>query len=76
MPFEIRGEIRNGRYITGTWSQSELHYFGAFQMVASPKGDKMAGTSVGFGSDVQVLPGNWKWTRPKDPSEDSMVRDT
>lgn len=68
MPFEIRGEIRNGRYITGTWSQSELLYFGAFQMVASPNGNKMAGTSVGFSSEGRVLPGNWKWTRPKERS--------
>jgi len=67
LPFEIRGEIWNGRYITGTWSQSKQNYFGAFQIIASPKGDKMAGTSVGFSSDGHVLPGKWKWTRTKDP---------
>jgi hypothetical protein len=66
IPFEIRGEVRNGRYITGTWSQSELNYFGAFQIIASPKGDKMVGTSVGFSSDGHVLPGTWKWNRVKE----------
>jgi len=73
IPFEIRGEVRNGRYITGTWSQSEQNYFGAFQIVASPKGNKMAGTSVGFSSDGDVLPGNWKWTRAKDSPQDTKA---
>lgn len=73
MPFEIRGEVQNGRYITGTWSQSERHYFGAFQMIASPNGKVMAGTSVGFSRDGRVLPGDWKWSRPKDSSEHGVV---
>lgn len=63
IPFEIRGEIKNGRYITGIWSQSEANYFGAFQIVASPTGNTMKGLSVGFKNDNQVLAGNWLLTR-------------
>lgn len=66
IPFEIRGEIKNGRYITGTWSQSEANYFGAFQLVASPSGNSMKGLSVGFKSNNEVLSGNWLLTRITD----------
>ena len=65
LSFELIGKIRNGRYITGTWGQSELYYFGAFQIIVSPNGDRMSGKSVGFRSDNKVAAGIWEWKRTK-----------
>lgn len=69
-PFEIKGKIENGRIITGTWGQSTrdafhggVFYFGSFQMVVSPKGDRMTGKSVGFRSNNKIATGKWEWTR-------------
>jgi len=71
IPFEVQGEIKNGRYITGTWGQSEATYFGAFQLVAHPSGEKMSGKSVGFRSNGEVLAGNWLLKRIKSKIQES-----
>lgn len=69
-PFNIKGKIENGRIITGKWGQSDrdsyhggVYYFGSFQMIVSPKGDRISGKSVGFRSNNKIATGNWEWVR-------------
>lgn len=69
-PFEIKGKIENGRIITGIWGQATrdvfhggVFYFGSFQMIVSPKGDRIKGKSVGFRSNNKIATGFWEWTR-------------
>ena len=59
--FEVHGEVRDRRYITGTWGQTEL-YFGAFQMLIL-SANRIVGKSVGFRTDNKIAVGNWEWKR-------------
>ena len=52
------------RHVVGHWKNStDRRYFGAFQLSVLPGETVMAGHYTGFGSDVEVSTGPWRWVR-------------
>lgn len=60
------------RHLIGRWKNcSDARYFGTFQLAVLPGETVMAGYYTGFGSDVEVSTGPWKWVRiAEDPGSD------
>lgn len=59
------------RHLVGRWKNcSDARYFGTFHLAVLPGETVMAGYYTGFGSDVEVSTGPWKWVRL---DEDSLA---
>lgn len=61
-----RAEIRDNRYITGTWyhARNGSSYHGAFQLLVDPSADIIAGRWIGFSkADGKIHCDDWIWTR-------------
>ncbi len=63
-PFYLKGQVEN-RFITGTWGEaaSDFYYFGSFQFLISPKGNKLVGKLLGFQDNNKIAVGDWMWER-------------
>lgn len=60
---ELEAQMAN-RHLVGHWKNSnDTRYFGTFQLAVLPGETVMAGHYTGFGSDVEVSIGPWKWVR-------------
>jgi len=54
----------NNRHVVGHWkNSSDARYFGTFHLAVLPGETAMTGYYTGFGSDVEVSAGPWKWVR-------------
>lgn len=65
VPFrnELEAQMAN-RHLVGHWKNSnDTRYFGTFQLAVLPGETVMDGFYTGFGSDVEVSTGPWKWVR-------------
>lgn len=65
VPFrnELEAQMAN-RHLVGHWKNSnDTRYFGTFQLAVLPGETVMDGFYTGFGSDVEVSVGPWKWVR-------------
>lgn len=62
-PWEARGVVENGHYVTGTWCRDKGSYFGAFQFFVHPLRRRMEGQVVGFRSNNRIAHGTWEWLR-------------
>lgn len=65
VPFrnELEAQMAN-RHLVGHWrNSSDARYFGTFQLAVLPGETVMDGFYTGFGSDVEVSVGTWKWVR-------------
>lgn len=60
---ELEAQMAN-RHLVGHWKNSnDTRYFGTFQLAVLPGETVMDGYYTGFGSDVEVSIGPWKWVR-------------
>lgn len=60
---DIEAQLAN-RHIIGHWKNSnDTRYFGTFQLAVLPGETVMDGVYTGFGSDIDVSTGPWKWVR-------------
>lgn len=60
---ELEAQLVN-RHLVGHWKNSnDTRYFGTFQLAVLPGETVMAGYYSGFGSDIEVSTGPWKWVR-------------
>lgn len=60
---ELEAQMAN-RHLVGHWkNSSDARYFGTFQLAVLPGETVMQGFYTGFGSDVEVSIGPWKWVR-------------
>jgi hypothetical protein len=60
---ELEAQMAN-RHLVGHWKNSnDTRYFGTFQLAVLPGETVMGGFYTGFGSDVEVSIGPWKWVR-------------
>jgi hypothetical protein len=60
---DIEAQLAN-RHVVGHWKNSnDTRYFGTFQLAALPGETVMDGVYTGFGSDIEVSSGPWKWVR-------------
>lgn len=60
---ELEAQMAN-RHLIGHWKNSnDTRYFGTFQLAVLPGEAVMDGYYTGFGSDVEVSTGPWKWVR-------------
>ena len=60
---ELEAQLAN-RHLVGHWKNSnDTRYFGVFQLAVLPGETVMAGYYSGFGSDIEVSTGPWKWVR-------------
>jgi hypothetical protein len=67
---ELEAQLAN-RHLVGHWKNSnDTRYFGTFHLAVQSSETVMAGYYTGFGSDVEVSTGPWKWVRL---AEDSMA---
>lgn len=65
IPFrnDLEAQLAN-RHLIGHWkNSSDARYFGTFHLAILPGETVMAGYYTGFGSDVEVSTGPWKWVR-------------
>lgn len=59
----LEAQLSN-RHLVGHWKNSnDTRYFGTFHLAVLPGETVMAGYYTGFGSDVEVSTGPWKWVR-------------
>ena len=60
---DLEAQLSN-RHLVGHWkNSSDARYFGTFHLAVLPGEAMMAGYYTGFGSDVEVSTGSWKWVR-------------
>lgn len=60
---EIEAELVS-RHLIGRWKNtSDTRYFGTLQLAVLPGETLMEGYYTGFGSDISVSCGRWKWVR-------------
>jgi hypothetical protein len=60
---DLEAQLTN-RHLVGHWkNSSDARYFGTFHLAVLPGESVMAGYYTGFGSDVEVSTGPWKWVR-------------
>lgn len=60
---EIEAQLVN-RHLVGHWKNSnDARYFGTFHLAVLPGETVMAGHYSGFGSDIEVSTGPWRWVR-------------
>jgi DNA-binding transcriptional regulator YiaG len=60
---EIEAELVS-RHLVGRWKNtSDTRYFGSLQLAVLPGETIMEGYYTGFGSDISVSSGRWKWVR-------------
>lgn len=60
---DLEAQLAN-RHLIGHWKNSnDTRYFGTFHLAVLPGETVMAGYYTGFGSDVEVSTGPWKWVR-------------
>jgi len=60
---EIEAQLAN-RHLVGHWrNTSDTRYFGSLHLAIHPGETMMEGFYTGFGSDIAVSFGNWKWVR-------------
>lgn len=60
---DLEAQLIN-RHLVGHWrNSSDARYFGTFHLAVMPGEAVMAGYYTGFGSDVEVSTGPWKWVR-------------
>lgn len=60
---DLEAQLSN-RHLVGHWkNSSDARYFGTFHLAVLPGEAVMAGYYTGFGSDVAVSTGSWKWVR-------------
>jgi hypothetical protein len=60
---DLEAQLTN-RHVVGHWkNSSDARYFGTFQLAVLPGETVMTGYYTGFGSDVEVSTGPWKWVR-------------
>lgn len=65
LPFcnDIEAQLAN-RHVVGHWkNSSDSRYFGTFHLAVLPGETVMSGIYTGFGSDIEVSTGPWKWVR-------------
>lgn len=59
----IEAQLAN-RHLIGHWKNAnDTRYFGSFHLAVLPGETVMEGYYTGFGSDIQVSTGRWKWVR-------------
>lgn len=65
--FPFRNEIEAqlaSRHLIGHWKNtSDTRYFGAVHLAVLPGETVMEGYYTGFGSDIEVSTGRWRWVR-------------
>lgn len=67
---DLEARLTN-RHVIGHWKNSnDTRYFGMFQLAVLPGETVMTGYYTGFGSDVEVSTGPWKWVRLAEDSID------
>lgn len=61
--YEMQGQFQNEIVITGKWKSSkpEVVYHGAFQLVATANGRRMAGRWLGLTNEHLIQHGEWQW---------------
>jgi hypothetical protein len=60
---DLEAQLTN-RHLIGHWkNSSDARYFGTFHLAVLPGEAVMAGYYTGFGSDVEVSTGSWRWVR-------------
>jgi hypothetical protein len=60
---DLEAQLSN-RHLVGHWKNSnDTRYFGTFQLAVLSGETVMAGYYTGFGSDIEVSTGPWKWVR-------------
>jgi hypothetical protein len=60
---ELEAQLTN-RHLVGHWKNSnDTRYFGTFHLAVLSGETVMTGYYTGFGSDVEVSTGPWKWVR-------------
>jgi hypothetical protein len=60
---DLEAQLTN-RHVVGHWkNSSDARYFGTFHLAVLPGETVMTGYYTGFGSDVEVSTGPWKWVR-------------
>jgi hypothetical protein len=65
---DLEAQLSN-RHVVGHWKNSnDTRYFGTFHLAVLSGETVMAGYYTGFGSDIEVSTGPWKWVRLDDAS--------
>jgi hypothetical protein len=65
---DLEAQLTN-RHLVGHWrNSSDARYFGTFHLAVWSGETVMAGYYTGFGSDVEVSTGPWKWLRLEEGS--------
>lgn len=65
---DLQAQLAN-RHVIGHWkNSSDARYFGTFHLAVLSGESVMTGFYTGFGSDVEVSTGPWKWVRLSDES--------
>jgi hypothetical protein len=60
---DLEAQLAN-RHLVGHWKNSnDTRYFGTFHLAVLSGETVMAGYYTGFGSDIEVSTGTWKWVR-------------
>jgi hypothetical protein len=60
---DLEAQLSN-RHVVGHWKNSnDTRYFGTFHLAVLSGESVMAGYYTGFGSDIEVSTGPWKWVR-------------
>lgn len=60
---DLEAQLTN-RHVVGHWkNSSDARYFGTFHLAVLSGETVMAGYYTGFGSDIEVSTGPWKWVR-------------
>lgn len=60
---DLEAQLSN-RHLVGRWkNSSDARYFGTFHLAVMSGESVMAGYYTGFGSDIEVSAGPWKWVR-------------
>lgn len=60
---DLEAQLTN-RHLVGHWKNSnDTRYFGTFHLAVLSGETVMAGYYTGFGSDIEVSTGPWKWVR-------------
>jgi hypothetical protein len=69
---DLEAQLTN-RHLVGHWkNSSDTRYFGTFHLAVLSGETVMAGYYTGFGSDIEVSMGPWKWVRLNvDPAADA-----
>lgn len=66
---DLDAQLAN-RHLVGHWKNAnDTRYFGTFQLAVLPGETVMQGFYTGFGSDIEVSTGPWKWVRLADSSD-------